>query len=926
LHININAIACTLLVMLPCAVPTTAQPQEDPTQPHLQGSAGISGLGLYRAGTWGVVKAKAINPTDQHVKAMVLHEFVRWPKLKYGFEALLPPASRLDTWCPMAAGSVQLKQLERTVTVPIPEALTTPDPPVAKPLPNATNRRPSRRGLTVRVDIRKQVVVFYKPPQDGKQIEHRTPVVDLLMPTDPTMAQQITDKDYEVNDVTHTIAPGGLELVLHIREKPPRAFGTWSMLIERPDEIQRWSRQAGLLPVTYDPLSAAQYVDYEDDHEIDAAVALRLAHHHSKRIVPVRDLPFIPAAFESLDTFFFAKDLPKYDAAQAEATRQWLLRGGNLWIAIDQVDPDAMRALFHEDFTLHVADFVNVTDVRIADETQQTVYERKLEDPARFARVLAPNLKITHTLNGWPAAMRHPIGRGTVLITTLEPRAWLDKDGHAGEAFEQFGRVFNRPAKPSPLPRETFDASNNERIGFTIVGRGVVLAVLGGFGALVLITGVVLGCVNRLEHIGWGGAVLAVVATLVLVQVGIANRGSVPTTIATTQFIYVVPTQDTALIWGTCAMYSQTAQSGQMRSTTGGMMWPDLTGQADEGMHIVWTDLDKWQWEGFDLTSGTVQKAFFTHAIQLPKPVNATLRFVEQGALVQPNLGPWQQFDDVVIATAGGALAPTSHGGKFVAGRNETIVAKQYIRSATVTNPQKRHLQVYRQLLSQPPPQGVGRTAGQTKNDWPAAYFKQIAGTMKEPLPPLLLGWSTAADLGFQIDIEHDKREEAVVAIPLTVMHAAPGDKVHIPSPFVGFSTIRGRGGHHFSPIYDNLNNQWLSPSQGATVLMRFQLPEQVLPLKVSAVRLTIDIQAPKRTLEILELVGDQLNTVAAPQAATGKLVFDEELSTPDILKTDDRGGIVIGMKIHHVQGVQSVYQINGVWLDVDGVVQEDTR
>ena len=122
------------------------------------------------------------------------------------------------------------------------------------------------------------------------------------------------------------------------------------------------------------------------------------------------------------------------------------------------------------------------------------------------------------------------------------------EDGFAGEAFSEFGRRFNRKAVPPPLPCESFDQANNEYIGYQIVGRNVVTTVLGAFCLVLLGSGLMLARANRLEHIGWFAALLAVATSAVLVSVGLANRGEVQNTFAATQLVYVVPTQNAAMI------------------------------------------------------------------------------------------------------------------------------------------------------------------------------------------------------------------------------------------------------------------------------------------------------------------------------------------------------------------------------------------
>ena len=110
---------------------------------------------------------------------------------------------------------------------------------------------------------------------------------------------------------------------------------------------------------------------------------------------------------------------------------------------------------------------------------------------------------------------------------------------------------------------------------------------------------------------------------------------------------------------------------------------------------------------------------------------------------------------------------------------------------------------------------------------------------------------------------------------------------------------------------------------------MRFQAPEAVLPLQLQRARLTLQITAPSRTLEILRYVGTRkqpLYQVANPIGRIERTFQDAEL--PPL---DAAGCVLVGIIVGPAAGAgngpeRTPWKIEMAQLEIAGVVLPEAR
>src|SRR5262249_44037298 len=142
----------------------------------------------------------------------------------------------------------------------------------------------------------------------------------------------------------------------------------------------------------------------------DLVRVFRLGAGLSGRLDMVRQrlLPPLPEGLEGTNCFVLASDRIAHDSAGQLALRQWLQRGGALWVLLDWVQPEPVAALLGDALDFEVVDRATLTGVELrsgpANPQRAGAPARELEEPVDLVRVLAPGPRTLFTVNGWPAA------------------------------------------------------------------------------------------------------------------------------------------------------------------------------------------------------------------------------------------------------------------------------------------------------------------------------------------------------------------------------------------------------------------------------------------------------------------------------------------------------------------------------------------
>ena len=930
----LSGLAAAVLISLLFAAP--APGQKDSDWRLIIARAGIL---IYQANSWGYVRTEVENPTDEEHELLMAVSFDAMEhNVQFTWPAWMPPRCRRTFWMPI-----------RTPTFATPDRLlfTTKD----------TNGEEATETGPVR-DLDQGTI-----PDDLRKAFAAYPKKDIALTPGATCQVLKEGASWLISD-----GYGGYAVVkerneLKIYLQVP-GVDIKAQLLETVDGEHQKVESIGLLMVEPKRPTTAILNSRDPDASAKTSYAVEAMRRGSNLIPRMtslvnQELPPLFVGWQAQDCVVIARPKPQLDAAQLDALRQWVLAGGRLWIMVDQVEPAFAARLLRNDWTCRVVDYVELNAFTVAGGSDKG-RPLEFEQPVRMARLFAPGWQVIHRVQGWPASLRRDIGLGSVLVTTIGPRAWHEmtviphfRTGHPTKTPVPLGplndltRNFNRAVEKPPLPADLLAEFAARQIGHSIIARRPVAWVLGGLCILVVLTAAVMAWQRRLEHTAWVTAVLAIAAALALWAMGNARQSKTPLTIAEAQIAQVLPGQQHAVVSGVLAIYSPVPDKGPLQASKGGVVWPTLANQASELLRMKWRDFDKWIWDGLTLPKGKVITARFRQVLKFKEPVEVTMRFDAGGATGSYQSSRFENFEHVVLATPDGCLAPRIAGdGTFRITKESQLPRGQYLAGQTLSTMENHRQKLYRTLFD--PRRAEVRTRSNERlegnlvaqdaksvtlliNDVrktidrsQIAQFKTRRARKIYPDRPMWFAWTKALQLGFTLPKKQDyeSKRTTLAVVPVRIDPTPPGEKVFVPAAFIHCAVVRDVTGKGTSSIYDAPKQEWLPVTQGMEVILKFSLPPQVAPLHIEGGRWTIDIDAPGRSVETFVVENEQLVEIDHDRSGFNTRVV-ELADQSGRIQPDDGGTILLALKVGEAsdRSAPSQWQIQSVRLEVEGRV-----
>jgi hypothetical protein len=713
----------------------------------------------------------------------------------------------------------------------------------------------------------------------------------------------------------------------------------------------------GMLPLTQQRPVTGVISEGDGLEEGDAIAAARMSAQMEPLVPEVGSSTLPPSMelLEGLDQLVLCSNRLASDPAGWTAVRRWLHGGGRLWIMLDRVDPATLSVLLGDRFRCEVVDRVGLTRVSIRRfppaEDRSPPPERSFEKPVEMVRVVAGGgVLVTHTVNGWPAAMWLAAGEGRVLLTTVGAPAWTrPRSGGDSEpggltqaspgvgaaapdgtpmwigrpppaddfatrhpmyanfpvatgALKELAAEFLQRRDPPALEPEKLGPFVSEQIGYQIVRRSTVVWVLGGFCVALAASGLWLRRRGKLERLAWIGPGLAVLAASWLAAAGHATRTSVPDSVAVAQLVDVDSAVNEVRVSGLAASYRQAPATSPLGAERGGIVALDMDGLGGTTRRMVWTDLDRWHWENLALPAG-IRTGSLSWATSLAdRPVRARATFGPEGLIGVLESGPLEDLQDaVLVAGTGRSLAlRVERDGRFAAAPGDVLPAGQ-LAAATLVNDRQRWMQsLARELLGNP------------------------AVRQRYRAEPTILAWASPLEMGFRFGESAERLGGALVAIPLALQRPGSRTGVVIPSPLLPFRCVPWPGEPAPAVAYDYREGAWLGPlTSGSRIMLRFQCPAQLLPLRPTRAGVALTLSAPSRQVEIVGVSGG--NTVSLARlnspVGTSRVAIDRA----DVLELDPDGGLRVGVFVGEIEGSTSSeasrlgWKIEEVELEISG-------
>jgi hypothetical protein len=614
-----------------------------------------------------------------------------------------------------------------------------------------------------------------------------------------------------------------------------------------------------------------------------------------------RTLPPAAEAFHGTDVLILAGSQFDADPPGRAAIRRWVEQGGTLWVMLDQCKPESAAPILGDDFDLTLVDRVGLTSVTLKKASGEMGWGTRTEEvPVELVRVVpSPADKVTHTVDGWPAAFVRKVGRGKVLVTTLGPRGWY-RERTANDRVPKGSQSERLPVEnplvsdlastlyPSPetdaFPPDVFRPLIADEIGYQVVSRTTVALVLGGFVAALLAVGLGLRRARRPELYGWATPAVAALAAGVLIFSGERSRQVVPPTVATVQLVTPIAGSGEASATGLYSVFNPSSGPVVVGSNDGVML--DLDGEGLDGQlrRRLQTDTDAWRWEGLKLPAG-VRTGTFRGVSRVGK-LTALAKFGPDGLQGKLESASYTNPADGIALTT--TREPTAvriaSDGTFAISPADVLPPGQYLAGAVLSDRQQRRQVVHQQLLSGKLPRFLEDR-------------------------DLLFAWADSSAVPFTHSDGVRAVGTALLAVPIEFERTPPGTRVTIPAAFVP-------NRRQIDQIVTPVTRDATFPSSQR---VRFQLPATVLPMRVEKVLFTARVTAPFRKVTVAGADGEKLTPLFAAVGPAAPIRV--ELSGASVAQPDARGGVYFQFDIGAATGgsADAPWKIESLGLEVVG-------
>lgn len=603
-------------------------------------------------------------------------------------------------------------------------------------------------------------------------------------------------------------------------------------------------------------------------------------------LVEITD-PILPASSEGYDVadvVIVAGDRVAEDEGSLSALMDWVLGGGTAWIMLDQVSPTTASQIAGNLFSIDAIDHVTLTELAINSEIRRAPGEPdliRMERPVDFLRVLTDGVKVTHRLDGWPAAFSRQVGAGRIVCTTVGIEGWYVPDDWAmREELQQDSTthrmtpVFNELLTEVVLekieravPHEAQEAFVNSHIGIEVPGRILVLSVLGGFFALLVAMVFGLRRARKIEAAGISIPALTLVAVACLSAVGMAYR-SESDRMAQFQFLSIEPGQQLAHAEGIVATYSTAGLPGPFPVPDGGSFLPDRSGTGLGVWRRDQQDPPAWSFHLAQIPAG-VRLTPFQRSLRVEGDVSVEGTFDSKGFVGTAKTGQFGRIEDVTIAgrTHFTASPEIGESGQFTVEESDILPPGEFLGGRVLNDKQQRRQAVLQKTLTI-----KGRDV----------WFPQRL---------TMLGWAEPVDPGIEIPLEN-RTGSALLSMPVILLRPPDATAMRIPSLFVQMESIRGDKGKGYSSAYNNTKGLWNLKTSVGSSTMRFQIPSELFPIDVTSATFRLNVSVPQRKVILSAGQSGHRVEIDSRDSMVGEFTF--KLTDPTSLTLDEKGGLQI--------------------------------
>ncbi|MFM2013869.1 MAG: hypothetical protein RLZZ396_2653 [Planctomycetota bacterium] len=600
------------------------------------------------------------------------------------------------------------------------------------------------------------------------------------------------------------------------------------------------------------------------------------------------EFPTTQNDWKNIDVLMLAELAPLQDATTLSTLKSFLFSGGRIWVMLDSIDPQAIEPLLEPSQQIRTIDSVKLTGFQVetyGPSNSQQSAQVELDDPVIFKRLMQQGGSVKHSIDGWPASIIMPVGRGELIITSLESSAWITP--RKGQLSEDPFYRSDYELKPwaknlvdtvqvkrggSILPLKSLEYPL-ERIGNPVVSRGIVAGILLGFCTALIGMSLWRLTAKDAKAMGWIAPALAIGASLPMVYIAWSQKKDKPPMVSLFQLVQL-ESKSGATMKESAAVYLPQDTSMSLVSNSLGFASPDP--KMETGIKTITTeDFGKWKMSNQAWPTGTWR---YQTDVALPElQAVAQADFTQSGVRITlPSNLPSKVQDPVVAYVPGApALGSSSSESEILVDGKYAAEGERWTLDAIVGDEQRRRTNIYKNILD--------------SNDRSLTLSRTV------------LGWTDLFDQGPRWNTEIERRGVALVSMPLILSRPAPGSSVAIPFPFIDIKLAKNANS---SPIFLEGTGRWISQSSTpAETSLDFRLPDEVLPLSPTHIDFDWDLQIPRRKVKLSWFRSKDQSLVEIISFNGPSIPWKSTLTDPDLLEEFQDGLLTLRLEVAEDHG-----------------------
>jgi hypothetical protein len=613
------------------------------------------------------------------------------------------------------------------------------------------------------------------------------------------------------------------------------------------DRIRTFTTNLKLKEYGYTGLMASGAERPEDDDDFKQLLTAMLRDAKREQIIaPVKpgNIGGCSHALDGLDQLCITSNKLTDFPETCDAIRIWVQRGGNLLLALDQTGIDVANALLADALPLSVINTTSANSVTLDlnpdySEMRFPVREvkRTFSEPIPWVRVVADSGEVIWSIDGWPAAIATNYGRGRILVTTIAPAAFINKDAKEtaliASSAEFVDKLFKSKAA-SLVTRDQAIATASQQVGYSIPSRNFAIAVVLGFPILLLACGVWLLRRGRGELMLWAVPVAALIACIPAAVMGWSSRSVAPQTVIQQQVVRAIDGETEIVSDGFTTVYTPNSGELALSSTDQSIFLPESDPDNRDYRRLMWKSDTDSEWRNMKPPVG-MRTGETREVLSLETPLRAMATFSESGLVGNLQTGSFTNPTDAILSgMSPDRQAVTLETAQWNSSAENILAPNEYFTSTLLTQDQLRKAEVF------------------------AAMFASERGAAPNQLS--MLYWAQADTSSLQIGDKQTRRDSSVLVVqPVTLTPPEIGRQITIPPVALPYRSVSDDEGN-VGTAYNNGQRTWIQRERGGQVNLEFQVPPVCTPFDVGSAELKIKITAGSRIVTVSG--GDSMEVV----------------------------------------------------------------